>query len=96
MRCMDDTKLVYSIKLPPKSCQDALTAINKMLTSGLEIYLNIFVSPFVGDWPMLFFIRQLVYSFLSGKNAKLAKRPKPWRVSLFWKLFMEDEHLSGT
>ena len=32
MRCMDNTKLVDSIKLPLKSCQDALTAINKMRT----------------------------------------------------------------
>ena len=116
---MDNTKLVDSIKLPLKSCEDALVAINKMLTSGLDIYLNHFVGTFVGDWPMQFFIRQLVYSnaasipkelknvvpligplhislnvrecvllnfhqvfadlysFLFGRKAKLAKKPKP-------------------
>ena len=119
MRIMDNTKLVDSIKLPVKSCEDALVAINKMLTSGLDIYLNHFVGIFVGDWPMQFFIRQLVYSnaasiskelknvvpligplhislnarecvllnfhqvfadlysFLFGRKAKLAKKPKP-------------------
>ena len=124
MRSMDNTKLVDSIKLPLKSCEDALVAINKMLTSGLDIYLNHFVGIFVGDWPMQFFIRQLVYSnaasipkelknvvpligplhislnarecvllnfhqvfadlysFLFGRKAKLAKKPKPWRISL--------------
>ena len=95
-----------------------------MVTSGLEIYLKDFIALFVGDWPMQFLIRQLVYScapsapaalknvvpligllhislnsregvllnfhgvfadlytFISGKKAKLAKKPKPWRVSL--------------
>ena len=62
IRCMDNSKLVDSIELPLKSIENALTAINKMLTSGLEIYLKYFIAPFVGDWPMQFFIRQLVYS----------------------------------
>ena len=96
-----------------------------MLTNGLEGYLNRFVVPFLGDWPMQFFMRQLVYhpaavslppvcknvapllgplhislnsrecvllnfyqifadlySFLFGVKAKLAKKPKPWRISL--------------
>ena len=124
IRCMDNSKLVDSIELPLKSIENALTAINKMLTSGLEIYLKDFIAPFVGDWPMQFFIRQLVYSsapnvpavlknvvpligplhislnarecvflkfhdifadlyaFIFGKKAKLAKKPKPWRISL--------------
>ena len=124
MRSMDNTKLVDSIELSLKSCEDVLIAINKMLTSGLQVYLNHFIAPFVGDWPMQFFIRQLVYSnspsipmalknvvpligplhislnarecvllmfhevfadlysFLFGKKAKLAKKPKPWRISL--------------
>ena len=51
-----------STELPLKSCEDVLTAINKMLTSGLQVYLNHVIAPFVGDWPMQFFIRQLVYS----------------------------------
>ena len=59
---MDNTKLVDSIKLPLKLCEDALAAINKMPTSGLDIYLNHYVCTFFGDWPMQFFIRQLVYS----------------------------------
>jgi len=124
IRCMDNTKLVDSIELPLKSVENALTAINKILTSGLEIYLGDFIAPFVGDWPMQFFIRQLVYSSapsvpaalknvvpligplhislnarecvllnfhdvfadlytsIFGRKAKLAKKPKPWRISL--------------
>ena len=62
MRCMNNTKLVDSLELPLKSCNNVLTAVKKMLSSGLEIYLDMFVAPFVGDWPMQFFIRQLVYS----------------------------------
>ena len=122
--CMKNTKLVDSIELPLKSLDNVLTAVNKVLSSGLDIYLNQFVAPFIGDWPMQFFIRQLVYSnvptvpaalknvipligplhislnarecvllqfhevfadlyaFLFGNKAKLAKKPKPWRVSL--------------
>ena len=56
IRCMDNSKLVDSIELPLKSIESALTAINKMLTSGLEIYLKDFIAPFVGDWSMQFFI----------------------------------------
>ena len=124
MRSMDNTKLVDSLELPLKSRDNVLTAVKKILSSGLEIYLNKFVSPFVGDWPMQFYVRQLVYStspstpaalknvipligplhislnsrecvllifheifadlykFLFGEKAKLAKKPKPWRISL--------------
>ena len=124
MRRMDNTKLVDSIELPLKSCEDVITALNKILSGGLKIYLDHFIAPFVGDWPMQFFIRRLVYSdspslpaarqnivpligplhislnagecilliyheifadlytFLFGKKAKLAKKPKPWRISL--------------
>ena len=120
MRYMDNTKLVDSIELDLKSLENVLIAVNKMLTSGLEIYLNHFVAAFVGDWPMQFFVRQLVYgtspsipaslknvvpligplhislnarecvmlnfhhifadiySFLFGKKAQLAKKPKLW------------------
>ncbi len=62
MRCMDNTKLVDSLELPLKSYDNVLTAVKKILSSGLEIYLNKFVAPFVGDWPMQFFVRQLVFS----------------------------------
>ena len=124
IRSMKNTKLVDSLELPLKSLDDVLTAVNKVLSSGLDIYLNQFVAPFIGDRPMQFFIRQLVYShiptvpaalknvipligplhislnarecvllqfhevfadlyaFLFGNKAKLAKKPKPWRVSL--------------
>jgi hypothetical protein len=125
MRCMDNTKLVDSLKLPLKSYNDLLIAFNHMLSSGLEDYLTHFAAPFPGNWPIQFFMRQLVYntasvslpmvcksivpmigplhislnsrecvllnfhpifadlySFLFGAKAKLAKKPKPWRISL--------------
>ena len=125
MRCMDNIKLVDSLKLPLKSYNDLLTAFNHMLSSGLEEYITHFATPFPGDWPMQFFMRQLVYntasvslpmvcknvvpmigplhislnsrecvlvnfhpifadvySFLFGAKAKLARKPKPWRISL--------------
>ena len=122
-RCMENTKLVNSIQLPLKCRNDVLTALKEMLASGLEFYLSDFIAPFIGDWPMQFFIRQLVYSnhgnipasiknvipfigplhislnarecvvlnfqevfadlysFLFGNKAKLAKKPRPWRIS---------------
>ena len=55
-------KLVDSIELPLTSCEDVITALNKILSGGLKIYLDHFIAPFVGDWPMQFFIRRLVYS----------------------------------
>lgn len=124
MRSMDNTKLVDSIELDLKSCENVLTAITKILSSGLDVYLSNFIASFIGDWPMQFFVRQLLYSnapavpavlknvvpfigplhislnarecvllnfhqvfadlyaFLFGKKAKLAKKPKPWRISL--------------
>jgi hypothetical protein len=33
-----------------------------MLSDGLELYLDHFIAPFVGDWPMQSFIRSFVYS----------------------------------
>ena len=129
MRCMDNTKLVDSIEMPLKSCEDVLTAVNKMLSSGLHIYLDQIITPFIGDWPMQFYIRRLVYSeapslptalqnvvaligplhislntrecvllifheifadlrtFLFGRKAKLAKKPKAWRISLLLEVF---------
>jgi hypothetical protein len=62
MRRMDNTKLVDSIELPLKSCENVLTAINKVLSGGLQLHLDHFIAPFFGDWPMQFFIRRLVYS----------------------------------
>ena len=125
MRNMDNTKLVDSLNLPLKSYNDVLTAFNHMLANGLENYLNHYAAPFPADWPMQFFMRQLIYntnlvslpdvcknvapligplhislnsrecvllnfhqifadlySFLFGAKAKLAKKPKPWRLSL--------------
>ena len=128
MRRMDNTKLVDSIELSLKSCDDVLNAINKILSGGLELYLDQFIAPFLGDWPTQFYVRRLVYSnapslptglqnvapllgplhislnarecvlltfhdifaelysFLFGKKAKLAKKPKAWRVSLLLEL----------
>ena len=62
MGSMDNTKLVDSIQLDLKSCDNVPTAINKMLSSGLNVYLSNFIAPFVGDWSMQFFIHQLIYS----------------------------------
>jgi hypothetical protein len=45
MRRMDNTKLVDSIELPLKSCENVLTAINKMLSGGLQQYLDHFITP---------------------------------------------------
>ena len=62
MRCMENTKLVDSLHLPLKSSEDLLTVFKHMLKSGLEIYLSNFLTPFMGDWPTQFFMRQLVYN----------------------------------
>lgn len=123
MRCMDNAKLVNILNLPLKSYKDLLTAFKHMLSNGLEDYLNHFAVPFLGNSPVQFFMRQLMYntvlvslptvcknvvpivgplhislnsrecvllqfhgifadlySFLFGEKAKLAKKPKPWRV----------------
>ena len=131
---MDNTKLVDCIELPLKSREDVLAAVKKILSGGLEIYLNNFIAPFVGDWPMQFYIRQLVYSdsavlknvipligplqislnarecvllifhpifadlyaALFGQKAKLAKKPKPWRVSLLLEVIYGGWHLFET
>ena len=118
---MDNTKLVDSIQLDLKSCDNILPAINKMVSSGLNVYLSNFIAPFVGENPCKSSDHQLIYSnnpsvpsvlknvvpftgplhislnarecvlpnfyqvfadlysFLLGKKAKLAKKPKPWR-----------------
>ena len=54
MRSMKNTKLVDNIELPLKSLDDVLTAVNKVLSSGLNKYLSQFIAPFIGDWPMQF------------------------------------------
>ena len=54
-----------SLKLPLKSYSDLLIAFNHMLANGLEDYLNHFIAPFPGDWPMQFVMRQLVYNTIS-------------------------------
>ncbi len=137
---MDNTKLVDSIEMPLKSCDDVLTAVKKMLSGGLQQYLDHFIAPFVGDWPMQFYIRRLVYSdapslpaalqnvvpligplhislnarecvllifheifadlysFLFGKKAKLAKKPKAWRMNIIiagghlWRMDTHQRH----
>ncbi|CAB3988268.1 Hypothetical predicted protein [Paramuricea clavata] len=125
MRSIENTKLIDSLNVPLKSYEDILTVFKHMLSNGLEIYLDRFLAPFMGDWPTQFFMCQLVYnlvkvslpticknvvtligplhislnsrecvlkmfqpifaelySFLFGKKAKLAMKPKPRRVSL--------------
>ena len=57
MRCMYSTKLVDSLNLPVKSYKDLLTAFEHVLPNGLKDYLNHFAVPFLGDWPMQFFMR---------------------------------------
>ncbi|CAB4044335.1 Hypothetical predicted protein, partial [Paramuricea clavata] len=59
---MKNTKLAYSIELPLKSLDDVLTAVNKVLSSGLNKYQSQFIAPVIGDWRKHFFIWQLVYS----------------------------------
>ena len=59
---MENTKLVDSIQLQLKCRNDVLTALKKMLASGLKVYLSESIAPFIGDWPKQFFITQLVYS----------------------------------
>ena len=56
IRCIGckNTKLVDSVELPLKSLDNVLTAVNKVLSSGQDIYLNQFVAPFIGDWRMQF------------------------------------------
>ena len=62
MRSMENTKLVDSLHMPLKSYEDILLAFKYMLSNGLEIYLKDFLTPFMGDWPTQFFMRQLVYN----------------------------------
>lgn len=49
---MDNTKLIDSIEMLLELCEDVLTAVNKNLSGGLKLYLDHFIAPFVGDWPM--------------------------------------------
>ena len=77
MRRMDNTKLVDSLKLPLISYNDLLTAFNHMLANGLEEYLNHFIAPFPGDWPMQFFMRQLVYNTNSVFLPDICKNVAP-------------------
>ena len=60
MRC-----ITPYLQLPLKSCTDVVTAFKHMLVNGLEDYLKQFVTPFPADWPMQFFMRQLVYNTAS-------------------------------
>ena len=61
MRSMDNTRLVDSTELTLKSREDDLTAVKKILSGGLENYLNHFIAAFIGDCPMQFFIRQWTF-----------------------------------
>ena len=62
MRSTENTKLVNSLHIPLKSYEDILLAFKHMLSNGLEIYLKDFLTPFMGDLPTQFFMRQLVYN----------------------------------
>lgn len=53
------------------SCEHFLTAVNEMLSGGLKLYLDYFVVPFVGDWPLRYCIRRLIYSDASPLPAAL-------------------------
>ena len=80
---MENTKLVDSLKLPLKSYNDLLIAFNHMLTNDLEDYLNHFIAPFPGDWPMQFSMRQqLVYNNISVSLADACKNVVPLIGSL--------------
>ena len=54
MRSMAGCKLVDCIELPLKSYADFVTAIRVILENGLSDYLEVFVVPFIGDWPAQF------------------------------------------
>ena len=108
MRSMDNTKLIDSIQLDLKSCDNVPTAINKMLSvvwmciwvillllslAKLALAFLKNVVPFIGPLHISLNARECVllnfyqvfadlYSFLFGKKAKLAKKPKLWRISL--------------
>ena len=62
MRSMDNTKLIDILHISLKSYEDLLTAFKHMLSNSLEIYLNHFLAPYMGDWPTQFFMRLLVYN----------------------------------
>ena len=77
MRCMNTTKLVESLKLPLKSYTDLLNAFKHMLATGWEDYINHFVAPFPGDWPIQFFMRQFVYNTVSISLLTVSKNVIP-------------------
>ena len=61
MRSMEECKLVDFVELPLKSYDDFHSALKIILENGLNLYLDQFVVPIVGDWPCQFYIRQVVY-----------------------------------
>ena len=61
MRSMEECKLVDCVELPLKSIDDFQSALNITLESGMNLYLDQFVVPIIGDWPCQFYVRQIVY-----------------------------------
>ncbi|CAB4025518.1 Hypothetical predicted protein [Paramuricea clavata] len=91
MRSMDNTKLVNSIELDQKSCENVLTAITKILSNALDVYLSNIMASFIGDWPMQFFIRQLINSNAPAVPAVL-KNVAPFTGPLHISLNARDHH----
>ena len=61
MRSMEECKLVDCVELSLKSIDDFHSALKIILESGLNLYLDQFVVPIIGDWPCQFYVRQIVY-----------------------------------
>ena len=62
MRSIANCKLVDCIKLPLKSLENFHSALDYLQESGLSVYINKFLVPFVGDWPCQLFARQVVFN----------------------------------
>ena len=61
MRSMEECKLVDCVELPLKSIDDFQSVLDIILESGMNLYLDQFVVPIIGDWPCQFYVRQIVY-----------------------------------
>ena len=61
MWSMGERKLVDCVELQLKSIDDIHSALKIMLESGLNLHLDQFVVPIIGEWPCPFYVRQVVY-----------------------------------
>ena len=61
MRSMEECKLVDCVELPLKSIDDFHSALKIILERGLNLYLDQFVVPIIGNWPCQFYVQKIVY-----------------------------------